>query len=205
MKVFVLAMTKEAEVVLSQMTERTSSVQGGYTVVKGNLKGEAALVVISGVGKVNAAAATQLALQLTATDTIYNLGLCGGFAEGLQAGEVFLIAEAMQYDVDLSDVNHTARGTLDERTSPWIPCGGVGKRLGTGDAFSNREEDARLMRALGIELRDMEGAAIAQVCEKAGVKLVMHKCITNVYGCGDLHEQYRQNSPRCLEILKAYV
>ncbi len=205
MKVFVLAMPKEAACVISQMTATKSSVRGGYTVVTGRLKGEDACVVISGVGKVNAAAATMLALQLTGTETIYNLGLCGGFAEDMQVGAVYRVAEAMQYDVNLAEINHTAVGTLEERDSPWIPCGGEGRRLGTGDRFSNRDEDSRLMRTLGIELRDMEGAAIAQVCEKAGVKLVMHKCVTNVFGQGDMHAQYLQNGARCLEILKAYV
>ncbi len=205
MKVYVIAMAKEADCVLAQLTQSKTSIVQGFTRVEGLLHGEEVVVFISGVGKVNAAAATMLALQLTGTETIYNLGVCGGFSDEVQTGAVYRVAEAMQYDVDLCGINKTPLGTLDDHTTPWIPCGGEGLRLGTGDGFSNSDVAAVKMRALGIDLRDMEGAAIAQVCEKAGVRLVMHKCVANVFGRGDMHAQYLQNLPRCLENLKRYV
>ncbi len=209
MKVFVIAMDKEAACVVSNLTDVREERLFGRRIVRGRLNGDEAVVVVSGIGKTNAAAATQLALQLTGATTIYNLGVSGGFDPQMTAGEIYEVADAVQYDFDLSHLNGTTIGTLDERDTPFIPCALLGQfksaRLGTGDRFSDDEGEARLMAQLGIGLRDMEGAAIAHVCETAGVKCVSLKCVTNVIGKGLMSEQYATNLPRCLAALTEFA
>ncbi len=209
MKVFVIAMDKEAACVVSNLVDAREERLFGRRIVRGLLNDEEALVVVSGIGKTNAAAATQLALQLTNATTICNLGVSGGFDPQMNAGEIYDVADAVQYDFDLSHLNGTTVGTLDERTSPFIPCAPSGRfksaRLGTGDRFSDDEGEARLMAQLGIGLRDMEGAAIAHVCETAGVQCVSFKCVTNVIGKSLMSEQYAKNLPRCLAALTEFV
>ena len=46
---------------------------------------------------------------------------------------------------------------------------------------------------MGVDIRDMEGCAIAQVCTSNNAKLIMLKGITDVYGLGTDGEQFVLN------------
>jgi adenosylhomocysteine nucleosidase len=209
MKVFVIAMNNEAECVVSNLENAVESTLFGRRIVRGTLNGEDAFVVVSGVGKSNAAAATQLAIQETGTKRIFNLGVSGGLDPVMKVGEIYEVADAVQYDFDLVQINGTEMGTLNERDTPFIPCRAEGrfaaKTLGTGDRFNDSADDSALLKKLGASLRDMEGAAIAHVCETAGVEFVSYKCISDVEGSGSMPEQYMENLKKCLEILTRFA
>ena len=209
MKVFVIAMNNEAECIVSNLENAVESTLFGRRIVRGTLNGEDALVVVSGVGKSNAAAATQLAIQETGTKRIFNLGVSGGLDPAMKVGEIYEVADAVQYDFDLVQINGTEMGTLNERDTPFIPCKAEGrfaaKTLGTGDRFNDNADDSALLKRLGASLRDMEGAAIAHVCETAGVEFVSYKCISDVEGSGSMPEQYMENLKKCLEILTRFA
>jgi adenosylhomocysteine nucleosidase len=209
MKVFVIAMNNEAECVVSNLENAVESTLFGRRIVRGTLNGEDAFVVVSGVGKSNAAAATQLAIQETGTKRIFNLGVSGGLDPVMKVGEIYEVADAVQYDFDLVQINGTEMGTLNERDTPFIPCKAEGrfaaKTLGTGDRFNDSADDSALLKKLGASLRDMEGAAIAHVCETAGVEYVSYKCISDVEGSGSMPEQYMENLKKCLEILTRFA
>lgn len=209
MKVFVIAMNNEAECVVSNLENAVESTLFGRRVVRGTLNGEDAFVVVSGVGKSNAAAAAQLAIQETGTKRILNLGVSGGLDPAMKVGEIYEVADAVQYDFDLVQINGTEMGTLNERDTPFIPCKAEGrfaaKTLGTGDRFNDSADDSALLKRLGASLRDMEGAAIAHVCETAGVEFVSYKCISDVEGSGSMPEQYMENLKKCLEILTRFA
>ena len=160
------------------------------------------MLVVSGIGKVNAAAAAQRAIDAGA-DEIWNAGLCGGFGDDVELGGVYEVESAVEYDFDLADLNGTAIGVLDGRSSPYIPCsvrgGFAARRLATGDRFNDSEADHGLIRdTLGCSLRDMEGAAIAHVCELAGVSCRELKCVSDVAGKGSMTGQYESNKQACL-------
>ena len=160
---------------------------------------------VSGIGKVNAAAATQKAICEGATE-IWNAGLCGGFGDGIAVGDVFTVDRAVEYDFDLAKLNGTAIGVLNEYDTPYLPFEPVGglpvRTLATGDHFNDSETDyALITQELGASLRDMEGAAIAHVCKREGVRCHAVKCVTNVAGNGSMTGQYEENSRRCLERL----
>jgi len=149
-------------------------------------------LVICGIGKVNAALATQKAIDAGATE-IVNCGLAGGLDPAMAIGEVYSVDRAVQYDFNLSAFGNPA-GQLDGRDSPYFPCtpfvGFPARTLATGDRFSDSEDDYALFDALGCGLRDMEGAAIAHVCEANGIPLKMLKCVSNVRGRGSMTGQY---------------
>ncbi len=209
MKVFVIAMNNEAECVVSNLENVVESTLFGRRVVRGTLNGDDAFVVVSGVGKSNAAAATQFAIQETGTKRILNLGVSGGLDPAMKVGDIYEVADAVQYDFDLVQINGTEMGTLNERDTPFIPCKAEGrfeaKTLGTGDRFNDSADDSALLKKLGASLRDMEGAAIAHVCETAGVEFVSYKCISDVEGSGSMPEQYMENLKKCLEILTRFA
>ena len=203
MRAYVIAMDCEAACVRDRMADAFASREYGRTVVSGRLGGERVLLVVSGVGKSNAAAATQFAIQ-SGADEIVNLGVCGGFEPQMKIGDLYEVDRAVQYDFDLAQLNGTAVGVMNERTSPYIPLQTTGrypaKTLATGDHFNDNTADLPLLASLGAGLRDMEGAAVAHVCETAGVPCRALKCVTNVLGAGATG-QYAENLARCLTIL----
>ena len=102
MRAFVVAMECEAEA------------------VRPHLRGGDRLVV-SGIGKVNAAAAAQKAIDEGA-DEILNCGVAGGLDASMSVGDVYEISQAVEYDLDLADLNGTGLGVHDERTTPYFDC-----------------------------------------------------------------------------------
>jgi len=189
MRAFVIAMECEADA------------------VRPHLKPEDRLYV-SGIGKVNAAAATMKAICEGATE-IWNTGLCGGFGDDIEVGGVYAVGRAVEYDFDLAKLNGTRVGQLNELDTPYLPFAlpelPLGQRqygayvLATGDHFNDSEADYELItKELGASLRDMEGAAIAHVCLKEKISCHSIKCVTNVAGKGSMTGQYEQNRQKCL-------
>lgn len=167
---------------------------------------------VSGIGKVNAAAATQRAICEGAGE-IWNIGLAGGFGD-VEVGGIYRVDRAVEYDFDLATINGTPVGTLNEYDTPYIELvapDGVDERLvfpvrtlATGDRFNDSAADNELIvRALGAALRDMEGAAVAHVCKRCGVRCVALKCVSDVEGRGAMTGQYLENKARCLVGLTA--
>ena len=167
---------------------------------------------VSGIGKVNAAAATQRAI-CEGADEIWNIGLAGGFGD-VEVGGIYRVDRAVEYDFDLATINGTPVGTLNEYDTPYIELvapDGVDERLAfpvrtlaTGDRFNDSAADNELIvRALGAALRDMEGAAVAHVCKRCGVRCVALKCVSDVEGRGAMTGQYLENKARCLVGLTA--
>lgn len=177
------------------------------------LKGDDRLLV-SGIGKVNAAAAAMRAI-CDGAGQIVNVGFCGGFGEGMCIGDVYGVREAVEYDFDLAEINGTAIGVLNEYDTPFLACQCApeleryawfcGWRvLATGDHFNDGEDDYGLITDdLGASLRDMEGAAIAHVCKRERVPCLLLKCVTNVVGKGSMTGQFTDNRKFCSERLKS--
>ncbi|MDE6867793.1 MAG: 5'-methylthioadenosine/S-adenosylhomocysteine nucleosidase, partial [Clostridia bacterium] len=201
MKCFVIAMDKEAEPLINAMTAVRQKSVCGKRVISGKLFGKKICVVICGVGKVNAACGTQYAIDKSGADEIINIGVAGGLNNSLKIGGIYCISEAVQYDFDLTQLNGTEIGTLDECKTNYLPLKSNGypeKRLATGDRFNDSKDDFKLLtKTLKADIRDMEGAAIAQVCMHAKVPCRSFKIISDLAGSGSTTEQYLNNLTVC--------
>lgn len=207
MKCFVIAMEKEAAPVTGEMQNTKRYEKHGKHVIYGTLYGEETAVIICGVGKVNAACGTQYAVDELHADTIINVGFAGGLNGGVKVGEIYSVSEVVQYDFDLTQLNGTQIGTLDEFNENYLPldiCGGFPqKRLATGDRFNDSTADFLLLtKTLNADLRDMEGGAIAQTCIHANVKCREYKIVSDVAGSGSTTEQYLKNIAVCAQSLQ---
>lgn len=189
-RVFVVAMECEAEAVRPCLREGDG-------------------LIVSGIGKVLAAAATQRAISALGADEIVNCGLCGAFDDESEIGDVYGVECAVEYDFDLSQVNGTSPGVKDGAETPYIPVTSGGgfplRRLATGDRFNDDGAGVELFTSLGCTLRDMEGAAVAGVCAANGVRCVMFKCVSDVHGRGAMTRQYLDNRGRALGCLSRAV
>lgn len=210
MKCFVIAMEKEAAPIIAAMNIESDYKKCGKRVICGALCGKDAAIVICGVGKVNAASGAQYAIDCLGADTIINLGVAGGLNETCEAGKLYSISKAVQYDFDLTQLNGTKIGTLDECRENYLPlatCAGYPQRaLATGDRFNDSAADFKLLtETLSADIRDMEGGAVAQVCLRAGVPCFEFKIISDVAGSGSTTEQYLKNLAVCAQTLESEI
>lgn len=206
----VIAMDSEAEALLGQMEVEDIRTIYGKTVHIGKAFGKDVLLVVCGVGKVNAAAGACAAIHFGA-DIILNFGVAGGLHNGTELTEVYLIDKAVQYDFDITQPEGCEIGTLGGETENFLPLyvpktlDYPRRALGTGDRFNDSPLDHDLLIRLGADIRDMEGAAIVQVCKYSGVPVVSVKAISDVYGAGSTTEQFEKNLSRACLNLKAYM
>ena len=211
MTAFVVAMDNEAEAVAKAFADAATEVAFGRRVVRGRVAGGDAVMVVCGVGKVNAAAGAQLALARYGADRLVNAGVAGGLRAGMRPGETYTGVRAVQYDFDLARINGTLRGTLNEYDTPYLPLdpipGFPQDAIATGDRFNDDEDDFRFISdVLGAGVRDMELGAVAHVALRAGVPVSALKTITDVHGAGaSTPAQYAENLALALSELSAAV
>ena len=215
--VFVIAMESEADAVLRHLSDVLKFEECGRTVYQGLLNGEQTAVVICGLGKVNAAAGTQYAIDHFTPERIVNLGVAGGLDASMSVGQVYSISKCFQCDFDLSDINHTPKGTPDEYDSPFFELSNFPTSqlsnlpvaiVSTGDSFVNGDPDRDFVYGeMGAWLRDMELAAIAHVCKRAGVRCCALKSVSDVHfpDRPPPTEQYAVNLKKAVDSLAAII
>lgn len=206
----VIAMDSEAEILLSQMEIENIQTIYGKTVHFGKAFGKDVLLTVCGVGKVNAAVGACAAIQKGA-DVLLNFGVAGGLNAKTGIAETYLIEKAVQYDFDLVQLNGGKVGTLDGETENFLPLFTPAqidfprRTLASGDRFNDSPADHALLAELGADIRDMEGAAIAQTAKNAGIPFVSVKSVSDVYGAGSTTEQFKKNLKLALLNLKAFM
>lgn len=189
------AMQKEADALLAKAEIRKEFTQFGKKFWEGEACGVPFTLIVTGVGKTNAAASAMLAIARGA-DRLLNIGVAGGITPRAKIGSLWQIDRAVQYDFDLSAINGTPVGTLDEYQTPYFPLRTGGKfptaTLATADSFASGQDDMALLDSLGADVRDMEGAAIAHIAYAAGVPCTMFKSISDNAREESVRE-YREN------------
>lgn len=210
-KVFVIAMDNEAAAVTAHFEGVSEETVFSRRVIRGTLDGEPTAIVVAGIGKSNAAAAAQLALCLFNPEVLLNVGVAGALHAPMKVAEIYRVRAAVQYDFDLAQINGTKIGTLNEYQDREIPLDLTGNALpeallATGDRFNDSQVDYRfLVDDVKADLRDMEGAAIAHVAYRAGVKFRSIKSVSDVAGSGSTTDQYLSNLKIALSSLSAAI
>ncbi|WP_414167302.1 nucleosidase [Streptoverticillium reticulum] len=158
-------------------------------------------VLLTGMGKVNAATALATALARgPKPSSIVNLGTAGALTAGW-AGSTQEIAVVIQHDLD-TDLLHTLTG--DTFGGPIKLAGsGTGPTLATGDTFVS-ESAARERLAARADLVDMEGYALASVAEQAGVPIRLVKHVSDEADEGAARS-WRESVDNCARVLAAWA
>lgn len=205
----VIAMQSEADILLALMKIERSLTVSGKSVHVGTAFGKEIALCVCGVGKVNAALGAQLLVSKFDVDKLLNFGVAGGLNDETKLCGVYQIGAAVQFDFDLTQLNGTKIGTLDEYTENYLQLGHFNapfdvKKLGTSDRFNDSPVDYKLLtEELGADIRDMEGAAIVQAAYAAELPVYSVKAISDVAGSGSTTEQFLINKGKALENLKA--
>lgn len=126
-------------------------------------------VLLTGVGKVNAATAVAATLAVHQPIAVVNLGTAGGLRPEVTGTSE--IGTVTQHDLD-DEVLYALTGY---RFAPPLRLAEQGPTLATGDAFVS-DPDSRQRLAATAELVDMEGYAVAMAARhhQLPVRLVKH-------------------------------
>jgi adenosylhomocysteine nucleosidase len=175
----VSAMREELRELLADLAGARCERVAGRDFHFGSIDGRPVVLVLSGIGKVAAAATTALLLDRFEIDALLFTGVAGGLARGVAVGDVVLARELLQHDLDASPIfpryevplTGRSRFTADAALTQALAqgCMDVTVHEGlivSGDRFvSTTRESAALQAALPDALAvEMEGAAVAQVC-----------------------------------------
>ena len=179
--------------------------QAGLKFHFGTLAEQKIVLLRCGVGKVNAAVATQLLIDRFGVDAVVFSGLAGALVPHLKRGDIVVSNYVVQHDIDLTafgrrhgeipDMTRLFEAdpklvrlasdaweekSIDEESPSQLVVG----TIATGDSFvSDKERIKWLQREFGAVAAEMEGGAVGQVCSMSRVPFVIIRVISD--GAGD--------------------
>ena len=193
------AMTVEVETLKEKMENPTVTVRAGMEFCEGTLEGCPAVVVMCGVGKVNAAMCVQVLCDCFGVTHIVNTGVAGSLCAELDIGDLVISKDAMYHDFTCEALNpayvvglvpglgvreFTADAELvqlaqaaAEQVNPGHSRVG---RVASGDQFvGGKAQKAKIVADTGAVCTEMEGAAIAHAAWRNGVPFVVIRAISD--------------------------
>ena len=100
------AMEEEVASLINQMEDAESKTMAGMTFNKGKLWNQDAVVVQSGIGKVNMAICTQILVNIYGVDMLINTGVAGGLYKDINVGDIVISSDALQHDFDVTGLGY---------------------------------------------------------------------------------------------------
>lgn len=181
---------------------------GGRTFHQGRLGAHAVVLVLSGIGKVAAAATTALLIDRFDVRELLFTGVAGGLHADVAVGDVVVARQLLQHDMDASplfpryEVPLTGRSRFEAEPALADALAAAARRcvaahmrgaaaarpprvheglVVSGDRFVCRaDESAQLRAALPEALAvEMEGAALAQVCADFGRRFAVLRAVSD--------------------------
>ena len=192
------AMDQEVARLKEEMTDVTVEKKAAMDFYCGKLRGKDAVVVRSGIGKVNAAVCTQILAGHYGVDAVINTGIAGSLKNEINIGDIVLATDAVQHDMDASGFGYPVgkvpqmdifefprdgrlRALAEECSRAVNPEVGVfcGRVL-SGDQFiDSKEKKEWLVKTFDGYCTEMEGAAIAQAAYLNGIPCLIVRSISD--------------------------
>jgi adenosylhomocysteine nucleosidase len=135
------------------------------------------ILVVSGIGKTNAAVATTHLIEACGARQIINCGAAGAAGRGFKIGDILHINRVVEPDRPRIPFG----GPMSQK--PNIIKGFPTASLATRDRPVINEAD-RLAASSCADLVDMEGAAVVQACRLLSRKVYLFKIVTDTAGHG---------------------
>ncbi|MFC4554828.1 5'-methylthioadenosine/S-adenosylhomocysteine nucleosidase [Georgenia faecalis] len=157
------------------------------------VSGRRLLLVRSGIGTVNAAVATALAVHAVRTSIVVSSGSAGGLGVGVRVGDVVVGSDYTYSDADATAFGYTLGQVPGMPVSyPGAPAlverakarsGVLVGQMVTSDSFVDARMVDHVRAAFPHALTtDMESAAIAQACHSFGLPFVSVRGISDLCG-----------------------
>lgn len=192
------AMEEEVAKLKEQMEDVEIKTMAGMEFNCGTLKGSKAVVVRSGIGKVNAAMCSQILADHYHVDAIINTGIAGSLKNEINIGDIVLSTDALQHDMDATEFGYDPGQVprLDvlsfpadqklielakkccQKVNPEISV--FTGRVVSGDQFiSDKEKKKWLIDTFHGSCTEMEGAAIAQAAYLNNIPYLVIRAISD--------------------------
>ncbi len=192
------AMEIEVEELRADMEDRREIRRAQMDFCEGTLAGMPAVVVRSGIGKVNAAVCTQILADTFGADALINTGVAGSLDAEIDIGDIVISTDVLHHDMDARDFGYPL-GQIpqmdvfsfqaDEELAEMAAevCREVNPeihvfrgRIVSGDQFvADREKKDWILSNFGGSCTEMEGAAIAQTAFLNGIPFVILRAISD--------------------------
>lgn len=192
------AMDEEVSQIIEAMTIDKEETKASMTFKSGKLGDKEVVVVRSGIGKVNAAACTQILIDDFGATSIINTGIAGSLKAVIDIGDVVISSDVLHHDMDATGFGYPLgqiprMDTLSfkaddaliklakDACAKAVPEIGVHVgRIVSGDQFiSDKEVKDRIIANFDGYCTEMEGAAIAQVAYINQVPFVILRAISD--------------------------
>lgn len=222
----IAAMDEEMEEIREKMQDTNIVEIYNLRFIKGKINNKNCILVQSGIGKVNAARATQILINNFEIECVINVGVAGAVNVVLDIGDVVIGKYVVQHDFDITAFGHSkgyVTGIGDK-----IMCNHeiVNKfeeilkkkderkyniKIGTvasGDIFCTEiDMKNKINKKFKADVVDMECAAIAQVCYLDNIPFASIRSVSDVPN-GNNANTFKENlelaSKRCANILSEY-
>ena len=192
------AMEEEVSLLIGQMKNKMTKVMAGMEFNQGKLWDKEAVVVKSGIGKVNMGICTQILVDCYGVDAVINTGVAGGLYEKLNVGDIVISSDVVQHDMDATGFGYKLGEIPRMETSEFCAdkelvqlakesCELVNPeiqffvgRVATGDQFiSSNEKKQWIIDNFGAYCAEMEGGAMAQTAFLNKVPFVVIRAISD--------------------------
>lgn len=201
MKIAIIgAMEQEVEILRGKIEEQVIDTIAGCEFIAGKIGHHDVVLVKSGIGKVNAAVATTLLIQLYKPDAVLNTGSAGGFKESLEVGTVVISDEVRHHDVDATAFGYEVgqvpgmppaypadekliRIAMEAVEEVGEHAHAIGL-IASGDVFMSDAARVEAVKRQFPEMiaAEMEAAAVAQVCHQFGTPFVVIRALSDIAG-----------------------
>ncbi|MBH5316798.1 5'-methylthioadenosine/adenosylhomocysteine nucleosidase [Paenibacillus sp. GSMTC-2017] len=190
------AMAEEIQLLHEHVEVASQYTRAGITYYEGTFHGKSIIYCKSGVGKVNAAVCTQLLLDAGADGVLFT-GVAGALDPKLNIGDIVISTSCIQHDMDCSPLGF-AKGEIpfhpnsefvaNERlveiaaaaSEKLFPGRSLKGKVLSGDQFiASREAVEQLHHTMQGACAEMEGAAVAQVCEMNEIPFVIIRSMSD--------------------------
>lgn len=192
------AMEEEVSLLKEEMEIKETVEYATMTFCKGVLCGKNVVIVRSGIGKVNAAACTQILVDKFNVDVLVNTGVAGSLDATIDIGDVVISTDLVEHDMDTS-VFGDPLGQVPRMDTFSFPADPVlvekavaanqeanpdirtfTGRIVSGDQFvSSKEVKEKLVNVFQGRCTEMEGAAIAHAAYLNKVSCVIIRAISD--------------------------
>ncbi len=185
------AMPEEISNVCANLTNEKKTELGGNTFFEGEFNGRHIVIVCAGMGKANAAAATQLLISKFNANAIIFSGIAGNMTSKISVGDVVVGDEIVYHDAQddmfSQSYPHLKVFKSDKQmvAAASVACEKEGVkhivgRIATGDVFvGDSATKAAIAQKCNPDCVEMEGAAVAHIASKNDVPFLILRAMSD--------------------------
>jgi len=191
------AMDEEIKLFKQDMQEVLETAKAGITYYSGTFGGKEIVLCKSGVGKVNASVCTQVLIDQFQVTAVVFTGVAGALNPRLEIGDIVVSSECMHHDMDATalgfrkgEIPFAAHSVFradnrlvelaDAASKSVVEGKTVIGRILSGDQFvADRGLVQELHEELSGDCTEMEGAAVAQVCDMNQIPFVIIRSMSD--------------------------